>query len=133
MGKLEMKMSKKLIIANNDGHGGFFTGKINSVKDLEKFMEGYRDTTLYAFEWCVNLGTKINFLSRNFELFGTGARSDFTRARRGDRKIAKTLANFAKRGVDPLTVVTEKGHEVGIKVCASIRMNPDYDAKWMGT
>lgn len=125
-------MEDKWIIANDDGHGGFFSGSYGSVEGLEKPIKLYRGTTLSVFEWGVCLGTKVNFLSENFELFGTGERSDFAHGRRGDRRVAELLSEYARKGIDPLTVVADKAHDVGLQIHASIRMNPDYSPDWIG-
>ncbi len=63
-------MNDKLSIVNDGGSGGFYTGKYSSVEKLEKAIERYRGTTLDVLEWCVSPGTKVNFLSENFELWG---------------------------------------------------------------
>ncbi len=122
----------KTVIVNDDGHGGFFTDAYATAEGLEAFIEPYRGTTLTALEWGVCMGTKVSFLSESFELFGTGAHTDLANARRGDSQVASHLAGYRRRGVDPLSVVTRKAHEVGIELHASIRMNPDYGAGWMG-
>jgi len=123
---------RKTVIVNDDGHGGFFTDAYADQEGLEAFIEPYRGTTLAALEWGVCLGTKVNFLSRTFELFGTGSHTDLAGARRGDSQAARHLASFRDRGIDLLDVVTRKAHDVGIELHASIRMNPDYGAGWMG-
>ena len=127
-----MRVDNKLIIANDDGHGGFYTGDYASVEGLERPIERYRGTTLGVLEWGISLGTKVNCLSEHFELFGTGLRTDLAHARRGDRRVAENLSAYARQGIDPLTVVANKAHEVGIQIHASIRVNPDYDPIWMG-
>jgi hypothetical protein len=42
------------------------------------------------------------------------------------------LAGFAGRNADPLQIVADTMHGLGIKTFASIRMNPDYGPHWMG-
>lgn len=125
--------SRKTVIVNDDGHGGFFTDAYATREGLEGFIEPYRGTTLTALEWGVCLGTKVNFLSEAFELFGTGPRTDLAHARRGDSRAARNLAGFRDRQIDPLDVVTRKAHEVGIELHVSLRVNEDYGAGWMGT
>lgn len=123
----------KTVIVNDDGHGGFFTDAYAGIEGLEAFIEPYRGTTLTALEWGVCLGTKVNFLSDTFELFGTGPRTDLAHARRGDGQVARHLAAFRDRGIDPLDVVARKAHEAGIRLHVSLRVNEDYGAGWMGT
>lgn len=86
---------RKIVIVNDDGHGGFFTDAYATLEGLEAFIEPYRGTTLSALEWGVCLGTKVNFLSDTFELFGTGPRIDLAHARGGDRQVARHLAGSA--------------------------------------
>jgi len=122
----------RTVIVNDDGHGGFFRDTYATPEKLEACIEPYRGTTLSVLEWCVSLGTKVNFLSETFELFGTGSHTDLASARRGDSQVARHLAEYRRRGVDPLAVVSRKAHDVGIELHASLRMNPDQGADWMG-
>lgn len=127
-----MSSDRKTIIVNDDGHGGFFLGNYDTVEGLQAPIEGYRGTTLTIFEWGVCLGTKVNFLSEHFERFGVGGKTDFSDARRGDRHVAQVLADYTDQGIDPLNVMADKVHDVGMQFHASIRMNPDYNPTWMG-
>ena len=127
-------MPPKLVLANNDGHGVFFEDRRErawrSAAAIEAAIEGYRGSTLDALELCVSLGTKVNFLSDDFELFGTGGRTDLAPGRRGDRRVAELLGDFAAQGIDIPALVAQRAHDVGIRLHASIRMNPDYRSAW---
>jgi len=46
--------------------------------------------------------------------------------------VAEILGEYARKGIDPLTVVATKAHDVGLQIHASIRMNPDYSPDWIG-
>jgi hypothetical protein len=125
-------MTKRLLIVNDDGHGGFFEGLYESPEALVRHLERFKGTGVTDFEWCVSIGTKVNILSDRFERFGTGPKTDLAEGRRGDRRAAETLARFAAAGADPLRLAAETLKRCGVRAHASIRMNPDYGPSWMG-
>ncbi len=119
---------KKLIV-NNDGHGGFFDGRYTSREAIERELEIYVGTYVSIFEWCVTIGGKANYPSKVTEVIGEDVR---VFPRRGDRRVAELLEGLISSGIDPLRLVIDKCHEIKLDVYPSIRMNPDYDPKWMG-
>lgn len=119
----------KLIVANNDGHGGFFSGAYSSAEAIRRPILAYRDTHLAVLEWCITAGSRVNYPSRVTELVGEGM-TDFPR--RGDRQVSELLHRLAAEGVDTLKVVADACHEVGVLCYASMRMNGDYPSTWMG-
>lgn len=123
---------KPYLIVNDDGHGGFFDGIYETPKALVSHLETFKDTGVAAFEWCVNMGTKVNIMSERFERFGTGPKTDLAEGRRGDRRVAETLSRFAELKADPLLIAAETLRPLGIDTFASMRMNPDYGSHWMG-
>lgn len=119
----------KLIIINDDGFSSFYSGRYKTAENLRKQMLGFRDTQVAVFEWCIAAGSRVNFPSKVSELIGTGV-TEFPR--RGDKLAADTLHQLARDGVDTLQVVTGACHEAGMRCYASLRMNGDYPASWMG-
>ncbi|MBX7207821.1 MAG: family 10 glycosylhydrolase [Verrucomicrobiaceae bacterium] len=120
---------EKLIIINDDGFSSFYSGRYKTAEDLRKQMLGLRGTQVAVFEWCIAAGSRVNFPSKTSELIGTGV-TEFPR--RGDRLAAETLHKLAGEGMDTLQVVAAACHEAGVLCYASLRMNGDYPASWMG-
>lgn len=119
----------KLIIVNDDGFSAFFSGEYRSADDLRKKVRSYADTQVAVLEWCIAAGSRVNFPSRVSELVGTGV-TEFPR--RGDKLASETLQRLAAEGTDTLAVVAAACREAGIACYASLRMNGDYAANWMG-
>lgn len=119
----------KLIVINDDGFSSFYSGRYRTAADLRRQMLGFRDTQVAVFEWCIAAGSRVNYPSKVSELIGAGV-TEFPR--RGDKLAAETLHQLAAEGVDTLKVVTAACHEAGMLCYASLRMNGDYSAGWMG-
>lgn len=120
---------EKLIVINDDGFSSFHSGRYKTAEDLKKQMLGFRDTQVGVFEWCIAAGSRVNFPAKSCELIGTGV-TEFPR--RGDKLASETLHQLASDGVDTLKVVADACHEAGMRCYASLRVNGDYPAKWMG-
>lgn len=118
----------KRIMVNNDGHGVFSEG-YDSREAIEESQEVYRGTYVAVLGWCISIGTRANYPSKFTEILGEDV-TEFPR--KCDRQISETLHRLIASGVDPLKVVINKGHEIGIRVFPSMRMNPDYNLGWMG-
>lgn len=119
----------KLVVINDDGFSAFFSGEYQSVEDLRRKVRSFADTQVAVLEWCIVSGSRVNFPSRTVELVGAGV-TDFPR--RGDKLVAETLHRLAMEGTDTLAVVADACREAGIACYASLRMNGDYSANWMG-
>src|SRR5207302_87175 len=89
----------------------------------------YRDTQIAVLEWCVTAGSRVNYPSHVSETIGSGMK-EFPR--RGDQLASETLQRLAAEDVDTLQVVSRACREAGILCYASMRMNGDYPASWMG-
>lgn len=120
---------EKLLVINDDGFSSFYSGRYKTADDLKKQMLRFRDTQVGVFEWCIAAGSRVNFPAKSCELIGTGV-TEFPR--RGDKLAAETLHQLASDGVDTLHVVASACHEAGMSCYASLRMNGDYPASWMG-
>ncbi len=119
----------KLVIVNDDGFSGFFSGDYQGADDLRRKVQSYADTQVAVLEWCIISGSRANFPSQTVELVGSGV-TDFPR--RGDKLVAETLQRLVTEGTDTLAVVAEACRAAGIACYASLRMNGDYNANWMG-
>lgn len=120
---------EKLIVINDDGFSSFYSGRYRTADDLKQQVLRFRDTQVGVFEWCIAAGSRVNFPSQTCELIGTGV-TEFPR--RGDKLAADTLHQLARDGVDTLQVVAGACRAAGIRCYASLRMNGDYPASWMG-
>lgn len=121
--------TSKLIVGNDDGFTGFFSGKYQSADDLRQQIRGFADVPVAVLEWCIASGSRTNFPARSTELIGSGV-TEFPR--RGDKLAADTLHRLAREGTDTLAVVAAACRETGLACYASLRMNGDYNAGWMG-
>lgn len=121
--------ARKLIVINDDGFSAFFSGRYRSAQDLKEQVLALRDTQVGVLEWCVISGSRANYPSKTTELIGHGM-TEFPR--RGDQLATETLRRLADEGVDTLQVVAAASHEAGLCCYASMRMNGDYSAGWMG-
>jgi hypothetical protein len=119
----------KLVAINDDGFSAFYGGSYRTADDLRKHVLNLRDTQVAVFEWCILSGSRVNYPSKVSELIGHGM-TEFPR--RGDKLAAETLHRLASEGVDTLQVVVDACHAAGILCYASLRMNGDYPASWMG-
>jgi hypothetical protein len=117
------------IMVNDDGHGGFYSGRYTSAQDLHDKILTYRDTHVTVLQWCISLGGRVNYPSRVTEILGTGVKEY---PRRGDQQASETLQKLAAEGTDVLAVAAAACHEAGIKCYASIRMNFDFVPGYMG-
>ena len=119
----------KLIVINDDGFSAFHGGAYKSADDIRKQILRYRDTQVAVLEWCFISGSRVNFPSKTTEMIGDGV-PEFPR--RGDKLCAETLRRLATEGVDTLDVAARACHDAGLRCYASMRMNGDYPASWMG-
>jgi hypothetical protein len=120
---------EKLVIVNDDGFSAFFSGDYQSADDLRRKVRSLADTQVAAFEWCITSGSRANFPAKTVELVGSGVK-EFPR--RGDKLVTETLQRLAAEGTDTLAVVADACRAAGIACYASLRMNGDYAAGWMG-
>lgn len=120
---------EKLIVLNDDGFSPFYFGAYKTAENLRKRVLGLRDTQVAVFEWCVISGSRANYPSKVTELIGDGVKEY---GQRGDQLAAETFHRLAREGTDTLQVVAGACHEAGIACYASLRMNGDYSASWMG-
>lgn len=119
----------KLLVINDDGFSSFYSGRYKTADDLRLQMLRLRDTQVGVVEWCIAAGSRVNFPAKTCELIGASVTAF---PRRGDKLAAETLQRLASDGVDTLKTVANACHEAGIRCYASLRMNGDYPASWMG-
>jgi hypothetical protein len=131
-GKLEVKPPTRLIL-NDDGHGGFYGGRLNSPEALRQLPQRFRGTHLWIYQWGVMLGTKVNYPSKVAELCGEGAPPEvLSQVRTGDRNLLALLTKLRSEGVDTLQCVAQGCHEAGLLCYVTIRANPCYPMKAAG-
>ena len=68
--RIQPPQAPKRLILNNDGHGGFYGGRLNSAEALRKLPQQYSGTHLWIYQWGVMCGTKVNYPSKVAELCG---------------------------------------------------------------
>ncbi|NUQ63063.1 MAG: hypothetical protein HUU20_11350 [Pirellulales bacterium] len=123
----------KRLVLNNDGHGGFYGGSLDSADALRRLPQTYRDTNLWIYQWGVMAGTKVNYPSKIAELCGEGASPEvLQQVRAGDRKLLDLLTRLRAEGVDTLQCVADGCHQAGLLCYVTIRTNPCYPLKHAG-
>lgn len=135
-GRIAPLVAPKRLIMNDDGHNGFYTGRLKDAAALRKAPRKLRGTQVGIYQWCVTSGTKVNYPSRIAELCGEGISAETLAAvRDGDRQLAGLLQKLRADGVDTLQCVVEGCHAADMQCYASVRMNPVYPLKadgWVG-
>ena len=135
-GRVTPLTAPKRLILNDDGHNGFYNGKWKDAAALRKLPLTFKDTQVGIYQWCVTLGTKVNYPSKIAELCGEGVTPETLAAvRDGDRMLANLLQKLRADGVDTLQCVAEGCHAADMQCYASVRMNPVYPLKangWTG-
>ena len=111
----------RLLVAQNDGHGSFYSYAPQTAADLEEQLEVFRDTDFRALYWATGSHGPglVHFPSRVGSPFGQHL-DDY--GRRGDKLYAESLKNFLERGVDPLRVVIEYVHSLGMEIHITQRL-----------
>ncbi|EDY17559.1 hypothetical protein CfE428DRAFT_4857 [Chthoniobacter flavus Ellin428] len=126
----------KRLILNDDGHNGFYTGRLKDAATLREVPQRMRGTQVGIYQWGVTLGTKVNYPSRIAELCGEGISTETLAAvRDGDRTLAGLLQKLRADGVDTLQCIAEGCHAADMQCYASVRMNAVYPLKangWVG-
>ena len=112
------------IIYNWDGSPYGYSEVPQTIDQLlEKVYAPLRDTQVGALFWCT--GTHAaTWRSDVLELVG-----DFTGRRyrtAGEYVAAENLRSMLERGEDPIQAIVERGHELGLHVYASVRMNDNH-------
>jgi len=117
------------ILVNDDGHGGFYSGRYNSAQAIRKKILAYRDTHVTVLQWCISTGGRVNYPTSVTEILGAGVKEY---PRRGDKVASELMQKLAAEGTDVLAVAVDACHDAGIKCYASIRMNFDFVPAYMG-
>ncbi|MBO9605590.1 MAG: hypothetical protein J7639_06550 [Paenibacillaceae bacterium] len=124
---------QKIVAINNDAFDVILAaGPYECAADIGKPLEPFRGKGVAIYEWNTYLGTKANYLTKRYERFGLGERVNWEQCRRMDKQIADFLARCESDGTDPLDTVIATCRELGMSPHASVRMNSDYNAGWMG-
>lgn len=104
----------------NDGFSDFARFRPTSRKEIWEWLEPFRDTDFGKMFWCPGAGGDVlTYPSAIGSLTGSKTR-DFPRV--GDRYIAESMQILAGAGIDTIETVVEYGHNVGLEVHISQRM-----------
>lgn len=123
------------VIVNDDGFSHFHSGRYKDKATLKNALkEAYSNGDVEIFEWCLGPCGVFTYGTKIGDVLGTGI-EEFPR--RGDKLAAETVHRMIENGEDPLRVVVDTCHEIGIKAYASFRMNsvypPPYEDLFNGT
>ncbi len=106
-----------------DGHG-ILSGGVTTADDLRSVISPFADSSFSRICWGTTAGSlRALYLSREMEYFGEG-QTDFFNA--PNENCAHAMRRFVDQGVDPLRVVIEYAHEVGLELWASDRISHTY-------
>ncbi|MFT5872235.1 MAG: hypothetical protein ACI8WT_001165 [Clostridium sp.] len=124
----KQQLNKKTVIYDFDGYTDFFLGKHPNVEALTSNTIGkLTGKNVAEVNWC--LGT-TGLLTYNSKYAGTvfdGVEAYDDQLRDGDALARYQIMNILNSGKSPLEIVADNGHENGIKVNASLRMDTFYD------
>lgn len=121
------------LIMNDDGHNGFYTGRLKDAEAIRKMPQAFKGTQVGIYQWGVMIGTKVNYPSKIAELCGEGVPPEtLATLRAGDKELTTLLQKLRAEKVDTLQCVAEGCHTAGLRCYASIRMNPVYPLKAAG-
>ncbi len=131
--RIQPPQPPKRLILNDDGHGGFYGGRLDTAEALRKHPQRFKNTHLWIYQWGVMCGTKVNYPSQTAELCGEGVSADImAQVRQGDRTLLALLQKLRDEGVDTLQCVAQGCHEAGLLCYVTIRANPCYPLKASG-
>lgn len=112
------------VIVNDDGFSFFHSGRYADRESLVKALRGsYSSGQVEILEWCLGPCGVFTYGTKIGDIFGEGV-EEFPR--RGDKRAAETVRAMIEAGDDPLKVVVETAHDIGVDVFASFRMNSVY-------
>jgi hypothetical protein len=111
----------RTLVAQNDGHGNFYGYAPQSAADLEEQLEVFRNTDFGALYWATGShgAGLVNFPSQVSAHFGQKV-DDYGRL--GDQLYAQCLRKLLDQGVDPLRVVVDYAHSLGLEIHITQRL-----------
>ena len=111
----------RLLAAENDGHGGFYSYAPRTATDLEEQLEMFRDTDFRALYWATGSHgpSLVHFPTRVGYPFGQHL-DDYGRS--GDKLYAESLKSFLDRGINPLRVVIDYVHSMEMEIHLTQRL-----------
>ncbi len=125
------------IVLRDDGFTQFYWVDRMDKLILEKRCINYlSDTNVKIKEWGLGPGSVFTFDTKVGEVFGSKlSEKQLAILGEGDRRVFRNVKALISNGDDPLAVVVNKGHEIGLKVWARFEMNHEYgpadDRNWM--
>ncbi len=110
------------VTVNNDGFSLFFGG-VNSREALTKMLDRYAGKRLYSYDWGLGPCSTFTYDTKVGTIFGSNVKKFW---RQGDKRAADAVRKLIAEGNDPLRVIVEHGHRIGLRIHASFRMNANY-------
>ncbi len=110
--------SRRNLAATCDGFSFIYYRRPTTAEELLSEVEIYRDTdfgTLYLHSPGAD---KVNYASKVGHMKGTGI-EDFPRA--GDRHFVEAIRELARRKINPVKVLIDGAHDVGMRIHVGIR------------
>ncbi|NOZ23323.1 MAG: family 10 glycosylhydrolase [Planctomycetes bacterium] len=110
------------VTVNNDGFSMFFSG-VNSREQIEKMLDPYAGKALYSYDYGLGPCSTFTYDTKIGTIFGSNVKKLW---RQGDQRAADGVRKLIAEGNDPLRVVVEHGHRLGLRIHATFRMNANY-------
>jgi hypothetical protein len=135
----EKRLEDKLIVLRDDGYTQFCQYDDMTKDILEKTCVDYlKETKVQIKEWGLGPGSVLTYDTKAGEVFGAAlSTKELDTFRQIDRRAYRNIKTMIDKGDDPLKVVINRAHEIGLKVWARLEMNhefgpPDPD-NWLWT
>ncbi len=117
-------VSRRNLIATNDGHGVFFRG-LDSPCDLWRHVYPYRDSDFFRLIWGLYGGCLLT-MRADTKVGESPLRSDEGSFRAGDWQFNRSLRKMKEAGADPLAVIRTATREYGLELHFYLRMAAFY-------
>ncbi len=107
------------LFAHNDAHGYLYLFGSATEEAVRRELEPYRHTDFARIYWECASGDVLSYLGEAGRLPTCDGIDDFER--QGDRLHAQTWRTFREKQLDPLDIVVDSAHEMGMEFHASYR------------
>jgi len=125
------------IAYRNDGFSTFYRKPPMTRETLEnEFVNPLAGTGVQIIEWGLGPGSVFCYDTKAGEIVGADLTEEqWARCRVGDRWVYQNVRGLIDAGHDPLRVVVNRAHELGLRVFARLEMNHEYgpasDDNWL--
>ncbi len=118
------KLEHKGVVIDRDGFSYVWMWGEKNTDCILQQVENFQYGNVEALNWCIG-----GSLGMNFPHPMTSGRVPFPGGGRlGDQRAREIFGDFYDRGIDVLRILTDRCHEIGIKIYASHRANVHYYA-----